>query len=269
LYKIDGRYSGKNILIISHGLPLVSLLATSTGMARSEILLLENWGTAFKTGEVRELPFIPYPHTPEYEFDVHRPYVDEVEFACSCDSGVMKRIPEVFDCWVESGSMPFAQFHYTGDDSTPEGKAFRSNFPADFISEGLDQTRGWFYTMLVMGAGIFGEAPYKNVIVNGMVLAEDGRKMSKRLKNYPDIADVVNKYGADAFRASLLFGIGEGGKVILAEDKARAMRNFANKICCKPESPLPRTKTVCLALTSITLCPLTTHASGSIIVPSS
>ncbi|OHA81122.1 MAG: hypothetical protein A2675_00890 [Candidatus Yonathbacteria bacterium RIFCSPHIGHO2_01_FULL_51_10] len=203
LYELEQKYKGKTILLVSHGLPLMSLIAISKGLDRKEILEFDAWGNLLATGEAQVVPFVPLPHNAEYELDVHRPYIDEVKFACSC-GGTMKRIPEVFDCWVESGSMPFAQFHYTGDDNSPEGKLFRKNFPADFISEGLDQTRGWFYTMLVMGAGLFEKAPYKNVIVNGLILAEDGRKMSKRLKNYPDIADILNIYGADAMRLYML-----------------------------------------------------------------
>lgn len=203
LYELEQTYRDKTILLVSHGLPLMSLVAVSKGLNRNEMLNIEAWGNLFSTGEVRELPFVPLPHNPDYELDVHRPYIDAVELPCAC-GGTMKRIPEVFDCWIESGSMPFAQFHYTGEDGSPEGKLFRKNFPADFISEGLDQTRGWFYTMLVMGVGLFGEAPYKNAIVNGLILAEDGRKMSKRLKNYPDIADMVNTYGADAMRLYML-----------------------------------------------------------------
>ncbi|MHB8651989.1 MAG: class I tRNA ligase family protein [Minisyncoccota bacterium] len=205
LYEIEKEYSGKNILIITHEVPLWMIMAGAQGADVEKSL--ELWesptGEAIETGSARKVDFTPLPHNADYELDVHRPYIDAIELSCAC-GGVMKRIPEVFDCWVESGSMPFAQFHYTGDDASPEGKLFRNNFPADFISEGLDQTRGWFYTMLVMGVGLFGEAPYKSAIVNGLILAEDGRKMSKRLKNYPDIADMVNTYGADAMRLYML-----------------------------------------------------------------
>lgn len=112
----------------------------------------------------------------------------------------MKRVEEVFDCWFESGSMPFAQQHYPFENK----ERFEKLFPADFIAEGLDQTRGWFYTLMVLSVALRGVAPFKNVIVNGLVLAEDGKKMSKRLKNYPDPALVVEKYGADAMRLYLI-----------------------------------------------------------------
>jgi isoleucyl-tRNA synthetase len=106
----------------------------------------------------------------------------------------------VLDCWFESGAMPYAQAHYPF-----EGKEqFEQNFPADFIAEGLDQTRGWFYTLLVLSTALFGRPAFRNVIVNGIVLAEDGRKMSKSLKNYPPPDDVMDEYGADALRLYLL-----------------------------------------------------------------
>ncbi len=131
--------------------------------------------------------------------DLHRPYIDEIEFDCGC-GGKMRRIPEVFDCWFESGSMPYGQSHYPFEDR----EAFEKNFPAEFIAEGVDQTRGWFYTLLVLSTALFGKSAYKNVIANGIILAEDGQKMSKRLKNYPDPAEVMEKYGADALRYYLL-----------------------------------------------------------------
>jgi isoleucyl-tRNA synthetase len=132
--------------------------------------------------------------------DLHKQYVDEITWSCKC-GGTMKRIPEVFDCWFESGSMPYGQEHYPF-----AGKKYRDNspVPADFIAEGIDQTRGWFYTMTVLSTALFGSEPAKNIIANGIVLAEDGQKMSKHLKNYPDPSSLFNKYGVDAMRYYLL-----------------------------------------------------------------
>lgn len=113
---------------------------------------------------------------------------------------MLKRIPEVFDCWFESGSMPFAQSHYP---FSTNDERFDKIFPADFIAEGLDQTRGWFYTLMVISGAVKDCAPFKNLIVNGIVLAEDGTKMSKSKKNYPDPLLVANNYGADACRLYL------------------------------------------------------------------
>ncbi len=130
--------------------------------------------------------------------DLHKHFVDKV--VIRKDGKTYHRTPEVLDCWFESGSMPYAQQHYPFERNGEEA-AF---FPADFIAEGLDQTRGWFYTLMVLGTCLFGRSPYKNVIVNGLVLAEDGKKMSKRLTNYPDPTEVVEKYGADALRLYMI-----------------------------------------------------------------
>ena len=132
--------------------------------------------------------------------DLHKHIIDPIEIPAADGKGVFKRIPEVLDCWFESGSMPYAQNHYPF-----ENKAFfEDNFPADFISEGLDQTRGWFYTLTVLGAALFEKPAFKNCIVSGMLLAADGRKMSKRLKNYPEPSEMLDQYGADALRLYLL-----------------------------------------------------------------
>lgn len=141
------------------------------------------------------------PKNKKGELDLHRPYIDEVTFACTC-GGTIKRVPDVFDTWYESGSMTYAQLHYPFENK--ELIDDQKGFPADFIAEGLDQTRGWFYSLLVLSTGLFDQSPYKNVIVNGIVLAEDGQKMSKRLKNYPEVRYVLDKYGADAMRYYLL-----------------------------------------------------------------
>lgn len=133
--------------------------------------------------------------------DLHSHHVDKVTWSCSaCDSGTMKRIPEVLDCWFESGSMPYAQLHYPFENK----EEFEQGFPADFIAEGMDQTRGWFYTLLALSTALYGEPAFKNVIVNGIVLAEDGKKMSKSLQNYPPPEKVLEEFGADAMRLYLL-----------------------------------------------------------------
>lgn len=132
--------------------------------------------------------------------DIHKHFVDDITIPCPKCKETMKRIPEVLDCWFESGSMPYAQAHYPFENK----ERFEKNFPADFIAEGLDQTRGWFYTLSVLSTALLDKPPFRNVMVNGMVLAEDGKKMSKRLKNYPDPGYVMETYGADAMRAYLM-----------------------------------------------------------------
>jgi isoleucyl-tRNA synthetase len=128
--------------------------------------------------------------------DIHRHHIDQI--VIHQNGKEYRRIEEVFDCWFESGSLPFASQNY------PHANVNGFNYPADFIAEGLDQTRGWFYTLMVIGTAIFNKAPFKNVIVNGLVLAEDGEKMSKSKRNYPDPNEILDKYGADALRLYLI-----------------------------------------------------------------
>ena len=135
-----------------------------------------------------------------YPDDLHKQFVDKITFKCpKCGKGTMRRIPEVFDCWFESGSMPYAQQHYPFENKD----YFEKHFPADFISEGLDQTRGWFYTLTILASHLFDKPAFQNCIVNGLVLASDGRKMSKSLRNYTDPVEAINKFGADALRLFL------------------------------------------------------------------
>lgn len=134
-----------------------------------------------------------------YPADLHKHFVDDITIPCGCGS-TMKRIPEVLDCWFESGAMPYAQSHYPFENK----EYFESHFPANFISEGLDQTRGWFYTLTVLAAALFDRPAFENCIVNGLVLATDGKKMSKSLRNYTDPNKVVNEFGADALRLFLM-----------------------------------------------------------------
>ena len=128
--------------------------------------------------------------------ELHRPYIDEVTFKCKECGGTMKRVPEVIDCWFDSGAMPFAQHHYPFENK----ELFEQQFPANFISEAVDQTRGWFYSLLAESTLLFNKAPYKNVIVLGHVQDENGQKMSKSKGNAVDPFDALNKYGADAIR---------------------------------------------------------------------
>ena len=128
--------------------------------------------------------------------ELHRPFIDAVTIKCDKCGGEMKRVPEVIDCWFDSGSMPFAQWHYPFENK----ELFESQFPADFISEGIDQTRGWFYSLMAISTLIFDCAPYKNVLVLGLVLDKDGQKMSKSKGNAVDPFEALDQYGADAIR---------------------------------------------------------------------
>lgn len=156
------------------------------------------------------------------EFDLHRPGIDEV--IIKKDGKTYKRTEEVFDCWFESGAMPYAQDHYPFEHKDGFAKAF----PAEFIAEGLDQTRGWFYTLHVLGTALMDKPAYKNVVVNGLVLAADGKKLSKRLKNYPDPAELFNSQGADSLRFFLM-----SSPVVAGEDvrfSAEAVQETARNV---------------------------------------
>ena len=136
------------------------------------------------------------------EIELHRPFVDEVHIPCEKCGKPMSRIPEVMDCWFDSGSMPFAQQHYPFENK----EEFEEQFPADFICEGIDQTRGWFYSLLAISTFITGKAPYKNVLVNDLILDKNGKKMSKSKGNTVDPFQLFDKYGADVTRWYMLFG---------------------------------------------------------------
>ena len=144
-----------------------------------------------------------------YPEDLHKQYVDKITIKCPKCGKTMHRIPEVFDCWFESGSMPYAQQHYPFENK----EYFEKHFPANFISEGLDQTRGWFYTLTVLASHLFDKPAFQNCIVNGLVLASDGRKMSKSLRNYTDPVEAIDKFGADALRLFLIHS-----PVVMAND---------------------------------------------------
>ena len=157
--------------------------------------------------------------------DLHLPYIDEVKIECPQCKKEMKRTSGVFDCWFESGSMPYAQWHYPFENK----ELVEKTFPADFIAEGLDQTRGWFYTLHVLATALTMEdiglgknkPAFKNVIVNGLILDEKGRKLSKKLKNYPDPKEVFDKYGADALRMFLLSSTSIGEDYRFSEERVK------------------------------------------------
>ncbi|MEX0934798.1 MAG: class I tRNA ligase family protein [Candidatus Paceibacterota bacterium] len=203
LYDIDQKYEGKRILFVTHSGTAWMLFSAAHGLDDEMTLKVHEDPQSFiNPGEFKEVDFAPLPHDELFRLDLHRPYIDEVTWKNE-DGEEMHRIPDVFDCWFESGSMPYASQHYpfNKEGFDPEKGLY---YPADFIAEGLDQTRGWFYSLLVLGVGLFGKAPYKNVIANGLILAEDGKKMSKRLGNYPPLEEVLDEYGADALRFFLI-----------------------------------------------------------------
>ncbi len=240
LDSLEAEHADKTILIVSHGDPLTMLHSVTCGDNKETIVA--RWKEHYaKKGVINEISYCPLPRNDDYELDFHRPYIDD--FVLEEEGVQLERVQDVFDCWFESGSMPYGQHHYPFDRSfarsqpaldSDRGGTVQSStassdtdsaqadliakssakpaddlflqqyFPANFIAEGLDQTRGWFYSLIVLGTALFGKSPYENVIVNGLVLAEDGKKMSKSLQNYPDPMDLADRVGVDAMRHYLL-----------------------------------------------------------------
>jgi isoleucyl-tRNA synthetase len=200
LYDIEREYAGKTILFVGHVSSLNALRYVAQGVDFRGAETIRKTAKKLENGTWDELSFTPLPHNEWYELDFHRPYIDEIELT-DTDGAKLVRVPDVFDCWFESGSMPYAQHHYPFKN---QDTFLTKRFPAQFIAEGIDQTRGWFYSLIVLGTALFGKSPYQHVVVNGLVLAEDGRKMSKSLQNYPDPMDVADRVGVDAMRFYLL-----------------------------------------------------------------
>tara|TARA_B100000745_G_scaffold97289_1_gene61808 strand:- start:4106 stop:7723 length:3618 start_codon:yes stop_codon:yes gene_type:complete len=199
LYSLEKEHKDKKILIVSHGDPISLLNFLATGADNKEIA--EKWSELYpeEKGVAHELTFTPLPHNDNYILDYHRPYIDDIELYEGKTK--LERVPDVFDCWFESGSMPYGQHHYPFENTDN----FEGNyFPAQFIAEGLDQTRGWFYSLIVLGTALFGKSPYENVIVNGLIMAEDGKKLSKKLQNYSEPTKLADEVGADSMRFYLL-----------------------------------------------------------------
>lgn len=174
-------------------------------------------------GSLEELKadFGDYPRDDDGNVNMHRPYIDRLTRPNPDDptgKSQMHRITDVLDCWFESGSMPFAQFHYPFENK----EFFEEHFPCDYIVEYIGQTRGWFYTLHIMATALFDRPAYKNVICHGIVLGSDGQKMSKHLRNYPDVNGVFNEYGSDAMRWFLMSSpILRGGNLIVTADGIR------------------------------------------------
>ncbi len=203
LYELESKFEGKNILIISHGTPSTMLLAAAQGLSPKNSIEYE-MNKYVNKAEIRPVDFTILPHNSEYEIDLHRPHIDEVVLDCDCarsagsgQGGKMKRVKEVMDVWFDSGAMPFAQDHYPFENKEYIDK---TGYPADFISEAIDQTRGWFYTLHAIGILMGKSLAYKNVICLGHILDPEGKKMSKSVGNIVNPFEIMEKYGADAAR---------------------------------------------------------------------
>lgn len=199
LERLEKTYSGKKILIVTHGAPSWLMLAGSYGYTVEETLAMVRNKEQFhylQNAEFHPFTYAPLPHNAQFELDLHRPYIDEITLRCDC-SGEMTRTKEVMDVWFDSGAMPLAQDHYPFENKEWVDGA---GYPADYIAEGLDQTRGWFYTLLAVAVLLGRKAPYKNVICLGLILDAHGKKMSKSIGNVVDPITMIDKYGVDTLR---------------------------------------------------------------------
>lgn len=211
----EKEFKGKNILFVTHGSNVYMGTHEAELKTDEEIISggRDKHGINVVNGQV--IPFTPkiVPRDETGAINLHRPYIDNI--VLSIDGEEYRRIPDVFDCWYESGSMPFASLHYPFENKD----VFDKNYPADFIAESMDQTRGWFYSLINLGVGLFDRAPYKHVICNGLINAEDGKKLSKSLGNYTDPLFLVERYGADAFRLYLMSSPVVKGESVNFSDK--------------------------------------------------
>ena len=195
LYDLESRYTNTRIVLVTHARTLWALRAVSRGLLAREAEKVPEPANA----EIVPLDFVPLPHNGAYERDLHVPYMDRISLINEAGDP-LTRVPDVLDTWFDSGSMPYAQRHYPFENK----KSFEHSFPAQFVAEGIDQTRAWFYYLHTLAGALFSSPAFHNAVVNGIVLAEDGKKMSKKLKNYPDPLAVVERHGADALRFYLL-----------------------------------------------------------------
>ncbi|MDO8503063.1 MAG: class I tRNA ligase family protein, partial [bacterium] len=228
LKELEKKYSGKNIVIVSHARVLTLLEKVTRGYDLEKFTEIIKGKEEIKTGQLKALDFAALPHDENMEIDIHRPYIDEVKFYCKKCGGLMVRVPEVLDCWLDSGAMPFAQGHWPFELKTKNYKLKTPVlFPADYISEGIDQTRGWFYTLLAISTLLDFDAPYKNVISTGHVLDEKGEKMSKSKGNIVDPWYIIEKYGSDSVRW-YFYTINQPGEVKLFTEKdiEKALKKF-------------------------------------------
>jgi isoleucyl-tRNA synthetase len=199
IYDLEQQYQGKTILIISHGAVTRAIELVANGVSLKTMFEQTRAYKNFANAEIREIDFAPLPHNEQYELDLHRPYIDEVVLVK--EGQEYRRVKEVMDVWFDSGSMPFAQDHYPfGSTTLTTGDNKQLAYPADFISEAIDQTRGWFYTLHAVGVLMGRGKAYKNVICLGHILDADGKKMSKSIGNIVNPELEIARFGVDTLR---------------------------------------------------------------------
>lgn len=205
LRDLDEKYEGKKILIISHGDPIWLLETFTMGLTKEDTIPTRNELFPHE-GELKKVELKNWPYDDDGELDMHRPYVDRIILKCPKCTGKMLKVPDLIDVWFDSGAMPYAQWHWPFENE----KTFKDQYPADFIVEAIDQTRGWFYTLLAIATLLDKGAPYKNVMVLGHTLDEKGAKMSKSKGNFVPVMELMAKYGADVLRWYFLSSVSAG-----------------------------------------------------------
>jgi len=204
LAHLEEIYNNKRILIVSHDAPILLMESVALGeddvqTAKRAFSLRESDGRFLHNAGVRDIPYMPLPRNDRGEIDLHRPYIDSMVLL-DAEGNEYERVSEVVDCWVESGSMPFAEQHYPFENKTE----FLKRSPGDFIAEYIAQTRTWFYYMHALGVLLFDRLAFKNVVSTGTILAANGEKISKSKRNYTDPLDLINQYGSDSMRFYLM-----------------------------------------------------------------
>jgi isoleucyl-tRNA synthetase len=218
LYELESKYQGKNILFVGHDGMGRAFDFVTQGLSFEDYFNGTDPLHHLKNAEIKEYKFLPLPHNADYELDLHRPYIDEAELACDC-GGKLSRVKEVMDVWFDSGAMPFAQDHYPFENKDwVEGMGY----PADFISEAIDQTRGWFYTLHAVGVLMGRGKAFKNVICLGHLMDANGKKMSKSLGNIVDPWAMIEKYGVDTLRL-WMYSVNQPGESKNFDEKTVAL----------------------------------------------
>ncbi|MEA3398933.1 MAG: class I tRNA ligase family protein [Patescibacteria group bacterium] len=215
--EIENKYKNKNILVVSHGDPIWLMFVVANALTEKQAIKFAQ-NEYPRNADLKKLDFVELPHNENFELDLHRPYIDNVELICDCGNK-LKRTPEVMDVWLDSGAMPFAQDHYPFDSDI--------KYPADFISEAIDQTRGWFYTLHAIGNLMNLGKSFKNVICLGHILDADGKKMSKSIGNVVDPWEMIDKYGVDTLRM-WMYSVNQPGESKNFDEKT--VKELNNKV---------------------------------------
>jgi len=221
LLELEKLYKGKNILIVSHGAPLWMLENEMKALNDEDILSFKV--KSYELGELRRVDFKIVPRNSEGLIDLHKPFVDNFSWLCPKCKGLMKRTPEIADIWFDSGCVPFSSYYYPKRNKKEIDKNII--YPADVLIEAIDQTRGWFYTLLVISVLLKNKSPYKNIVCLGFVLDAEGRKMSKSLGNFVEPWEIMEKYGADVLRIYFYYVNKEGDNKLYKEEELKTFKN--------------------------------------------